>query len=384
MNVGRTRAEAAVAKLTAIYENRWTTGYRARQGGMPVVGCVGGDVPAELITAVGALPLRLGGEPAEDLAAGERILGSGVDPVAISILTGLLDGRFPCDLLLISQESEACRRLFYAIRELRRMREYRFLPPTAVVGVVHLPRQSSLRFTEQQVHLTAERMCRHLGATLGAGDLARAVAEHNSVRALQREFRALRSSVPSRLSGSDCLAVYGASTCMPAAGYAEILRDLVADWQSIPVRDGERVFLTGSSHDDASVYRALEALGLLIVGEDHDWGDVLADVDVATPDLSGIAERYHHRPAVPQFSSPASRARQTGAGIVRTTPKLLIGYQRHGDPAPAWDFAAQRRIAASHRIDAIALVQQPYGDITPEGAERIALAVRTAGTAQAG
>jgi hypothetical protein len=379
MTVARTRGETALRELTAAYENRWAKAAGVRQRGLPVVGFVGGDVPMELITAAGALPLRLAGEPAESLGVGERILGSGTDPVAISILTGLVERRYSCDLLLISQESDACRRLFYAIRELRRMREYRYLPPAAVVGVVHLPRQSSLSYTEQQLHLTAGRLRRHLEADLGPDDLARAIAEHNSVRAVQRQFRALRSSVPPRVSGAESLAVYGAGTCTPAFEYAGLLADLVADWPSIPVREGERVFLTGSSHDDPLVYRALEALGLLIVGEDHDWGDALADVDVPRPDLSGVAERYHSRTAVPQRSSPMTRARQTGAGVDRTAPALLIAYQRHGDPAPAWDFAAQQRVAAAHGITAITLARQPYGGISSEAASRIRQAVSEPG-----
>jgi hypothetical protein len=128
--------------LRDAYEDRAGVARRWRGAGRPVVGYVGADVPVELVTAAGALPVRLAGNPARDRSLADRYL----DPASRSILAGLLAGEQELDLLLVSNDCEGSLRLFYAIREMRRLGREPGLPRTHLVDVLHLPHRTTMRY----------------------------------------------------------------------------------------------------------------------------------------------------------------------------------------------------------------------------------------------
>ena len=145
-------------------------------------------------------------------------------------------------------------------------------------------------------------------------------------------------------------AVVAATTALPPDRAAALLESLLAEADQLPEASGTRVFLTGSSHDHPGVYAALEEAGLLVVGEDHDWGDLLhhrlvdPPADPALLELA-LAERYQH-------NGPAA-ASACGA-------EALVSYVRIHDDAPRWDFPAQR---AATGLPAALVDRQPDGRI---------------------
>ncbi|RYD86847.1 MAG: hypothetical protein EOP61_36730, partial [Sphingomonadales bacterium] len=83
----------ALQQLGAIYDDRhaWLRAWRQRSD-TPIVGCVGSDIPVELIHAAGMLPVRLAGNPADSTEIADRLAGTAADPAARSIVAQLLDG----------------------------------------------------------------------------------------------------------------------------------------------------------------------------------------------------------------------------------------------------------------------------------------------------
>jgi benzoyl-CoA reductase/2-hydroxyglutaryl-CoA dehydratase subunit BcrC/BadD/HgdB len=336
----------------------------AHAAGPPVVGYVGADVPVELLTAAGYLPLRLAGDPDAPSDTGEKILGRGVDPVARSVLTRLLDGGYgPLAALVVSRDCEASLRLFYAVRELHRTGDAPALPPVHLVDVLHLPHRSTTAYVLAKVRELRAQVAHWSGHDVTDDALAAAVAAHDRVRTLLGRVAALRRVRPARLTGTQALAVVAATTALPPDRAAALLDGLLA--QALPEVTGTRVFLTGSSHDHPGVYTALEEAGLLVVGEDHDWGDLLHHRRVDPPPDPALlelalAERYQHNGPTAARASIARRAAHTAAAARACGAEALLAYARVRDDAPRWDFPAQR---AATGLPAVLLEHQPYGRI---------------------
>ncbi|MEV7043679.1 2-hydroxyacyl-CoA dehydratase family protein [Amycolatopsis sp. NPDC051061] len=324
----------------------------------PAVGYVGADVPVELITAAGLLPLRLAGKPGEDSTPGDRYLGRGVDPVARSILTRILTGGYgPLEAIVVSRDCEASLRLFYALRELHRVEPERRLPPVRLVDVLHLPHHTTTRYVQAKIAQLREWLGRW--RPIGDDELAAAITAHDTLRRSLGRVAALRRA--NRLNGTRFLEVVAATTALPVTAATALVERVLA--AGSPEVEGVRLFLTGSSHDDPAVYEALERNGFLVAGEDHDWGELLFARTCAAPTELALAERYQHNgPAAPR-ASIRQRAAHTAAAAHACGAEVLFSYARVHDDAPPWDFPEQR---AATGLRAVLAERQPYGELTAE------------------
>ncbi|MGK3204351.1 2-hydroxyacyl-CoA dehydratase [Amycolatopsis sp. MEPSY49] len=325
---------------------------------MSTVGYVGADVPVELITAAGLSPLRLTGKPGEDSALGERYLGRGVDPVARSVLTRILTGDYgPLEAIVVSRDCEASLRLFYALRELHRVEPAPGLPPVRLVDVLHLPHHTTTRY----VHAKIAQLREWLGQwrPIGDDDLASAIIAHDTLRRSLGRVAALRRA--NRLSGTRFLEVVAATTALPVTDAIALVDRLLVE--DLPEVEGVRLFLTGSSHDSPGVYETLERNGFLVVGEDHDWGELLFARTCAAPTELALAERYQHNGPTAPRASIRQRAAHTAAAARACGAGILFSYARLHDDAPPWDFPEQR---AETGLPAVLAERQPYGELTPE------------------
>jgi benzoyl-CoA reductase/2-hydroxyglutaryl-CoA dehydratase subunit BcrC/BadD/HgdB len=324
-----------------------------------VVGCVGADVPVELLTAAGMLAVRLAGDPAADRGAGDSYLGRGLDPVARSVLSRLLAGDFGrLDALVVSRDCEASLRLFYAVRELRRLEPGLGLPPVHLVDVLHLPHRTTTRYVLAKVREMRAAVGRWAGAPVTDDALAAAIAAHDRLRGLLAALTGLRRARPARLSGTRALAVAAATTAVPVPDAIDLVSAVLA--ADLPEIGGRRTFLTGSSHDCPHVYAALEGAGLLVVGDDHDWGDLLGEGPVGAPTELALAERYQHAGPTGPRGSIRRRAAYTAAAALACDAELLVAYVREHDDGPPWDFPAQREATG---LPAVLLDRQPYGEV---------------------
>ncbi|MFC4117787.1 2-hydroxyacyl-CoA dehydratase family protein [Nonomuraea zeae] len=323
-------------------------------GGGPVVGYVGADVPVELLTAAGFHALRLVGDPGEPATLGDRYLGRGVDPAARSILTRLLTGTFgDLDRVVIGHDCEASLRLFYALRELRRVEPGAGVPEAYLVDVLHLPHRTTARYNRRRIGEFAARLAAWSGRPL---DVAAAVRAHDERRRLLAAVAELRRAVPARLTGRQFLAA--ANAALPVAEHVARLGELLAQAGRLPEHHGRRVFLSGSDHDTPHVYEAIEADGHVIVGEDHSFGDPQAGRHVGAGSLDALAEHYHEHGPTAHRATAAERAAHAAEAVRRCRAELFVAYARTCDDAPAWDFPAQR---AAVGIPAVLLDRQDYG-----------------------
>ncbi|NJP97903.1 2-hydroxyacyl-CoA dehydratase [Nonomuraea sp. FMUSA5-5] len=351
---------------------------RAPDGPAPVIGYVGADVPVELLTAAGARAFRLTGDPDAGSGTGDRYLGLGVDPAARSVLSRLLAGSYGhLDRVVVSHDCEASLRLFYALRELRRVEPGTALPEAYLVDLLHLPHRTTARYNRRRIGEFAARLEAWTGRPL---DLPRAVAAHDERRRLLAAAAELRRAVPARLTGRQFLAVLNAP--LPVDEHIALLRRLLDEADRLQEHPGRRVFLSGSDHDTPHVYEAVESEGYVIVGEDHSFGDLSVTDPIGTGDpgasglgpaglgtgslgaglgaggLDVLAEHYHRSGPTAHRATAGERAAHAAAAVKRCRAELFVAYSRAGDEAPAWDFPAQR---AALDVPAVLLERQEYG-----------------------
>lgn len=364
----------ALRRLRDAYEDRDAVIRRWRATGAPVVGCVGADVPVELVTAAGALPVRLAGDPRRDRGDADRYLGTGLDPASRSILAGLLSGGRELDLLLVSNDCAGSLRLFYTVRELRRLGAAPHLPRTHLVDVLHLPHRTTTRYNLVRLTELRELLERWSGRRIGDAELAGAIAEHDEARRLLAGLRRHRTADRPVLSGTEALFAIGAGAALPVREHAELLDRLTtgSDGRDTAHGGAPRIYLTGSAHDGPEVYREIEDAGYVIVADDHDWGDALAEPLVGGPTLTALAERYQYRGPTAARSAVRARARQAADTAARSRPDLLVSYVRELDEAPAWDFRAQ---SAAVGVPAVLLERRRYGELGEDALPRIAAAL---------
>ncbi|WP_280434870.1 2-hydroxyacyl-CoA dehydratase family protein [Nocardia carnea] len=326
----------------------------------PVIGVIGGDVPIEIIEACGAHAFRVSAADREIGREAVELLGTTVDSTFHSILDRILAGEFGfLRGLIVSRDCQASLRLFYVLRMLAK--QGRAVPDVHLVDLLHLPRESTRDYNAGQLAQLADTVAAWTGTEI----TATALHEAREVRGrLGSALRALRASrAEGAVPGATALRLYAlAQTDAPADCLTWVTALLDEHGSSGPGLDTRtattvtggtpgrpagsrlRVFLTGSTVDRVPVYDGLESAGVLIAGEDHNWGDPVADlwdIPTAATDLptayTALAEHRLRLGPMAQASGLSDRARFSAACARRCGAQVVLSVGRRNDPAPGWD-----------------------------------------------
>jgi benzoyl-CoA reductase/2-hydroxyglutaryl-CoA dehydratase subunit BcrC/BadD/HgdB len=310
----------------------------------PRIGVIGADVPRQLVLAAGATPMRIFGSWSTPYSSEAWELLGAVDAVAARILDEVLSGAHD-DLagLVVCNDSAADLRIFYVLRILSERGRVPF-----PVHLLDAPRGGGAprdRFVGRQYDRLAA-FCESLtGERIDAAGLQRAARRE---RELGRALTALRGRRRAReCRGAAALDAYLAAATLPPEHATEIADATASALAGAP--DGEPVFVTGSAHPEASVYRVIEAAGLVVVGEDHDTGDAawIGDaVDSGGVDevIAELARRHAARPPLAARSRTRERAAELDRRLTETDASGVLALVRELDDGPVWDLPGQRLI----------------------------------------
>jgi benzoyl-CoA reductase/2-hydroxyglutaryl-CoA dehydratase subunit BcrC/BadD/HgdB len=376
----------ATAKAAALYPRRIEAARQQAGEGAKVIGFVGADVPRELIVAAGAVPVRLHSRAGYSSKEALDLLGGAIDPVAHSILGQVLSGELDSLTgIVFSRDSSASLQQFYVLRQLAERRPS--MPPVHLVDILHLPRESTFAYDRAEVARLAAVLVRWTGHAINADSLRAAMRDYEGLRADLAEAQGLRRA--GRISGSSGLNLFAAAESLHPANASALVKRVVREASQTPRAGGPRIFYSGSSQDNGSLYAALESFGAHVVGEDHDWGELLLTVEPGPITESGMEElcdqlaRAYHRngPAAPT-SAMKDRARWTAGQASRCESDVVLCYTRAFDDAPAWDYPLQRQLLDEAGIPSVLLDRQPP-DASPDELRRALspfLELTTAGT----
>ncbi len=317
------------------------------------VGIIGSDVPCEMVRAAGLRPIRLRGEPDRPSTHADRLLGRRVDSQVRSIAEWLLErNHHGMRGLLISHDNHSHLRLFAVLRAVRAF-DPSALPPIHFCDFLHSSDAACVTYTRTRLLELCELLSQWSGSAISESSLRYQIVAANAQRATLRCLAARRRQTPPTLSGSKTLGL------LNAAWRDENPKLPIA---SLDSGSTYRVFLTGSSHDNACAYEAIEAGGCVIVGEDHDWGDAAVDLDLDEQQepIAAILTRLARMPPASAKSSIVARAAYVVCAALKAGADAVIAFIREGDAGPRWDIPDQRHALEAAGLPLLLIDDQPY------------------------
>lgn len=349
-------------QLRAAYDAR-----TAADGVAPdVVGVIGGDVPDELLHAAGLRPLRLRGAPAMPTPIADSFVEQAIDPAARSVFERVLDGTYGgLRRLVLCHDSEASVRLFYYLRELRRIEPDRGVPELYFVDVLHQPVRTSTAYTIGRMAAFRDVLSRWSGREVGDDVVREAIGRGNERRRWLHRLAGLRRANPAALSGTEALTVIGAGMSMDVDDYLPLVQAMIEERSAVDVAGGPvRLYVTGTAHERTGLYREIEATGAVVVGENHDRGEVWAEglVDDDADPMRALAVHYQYRGAATGRSSITARARHTADAARAAGAAGVVCVLRRGDNGPYWDVPEQRRALDDAGLPMLVLDVDAYRD----------------------
>ena len=352
---------SALAKLTRAYNERDQATMEWKLGGGQVVGCLGSDVPEELLVAAGFLPVRICGKPGSDMKAAELYLEQGFDPLVRAQFSRIVGGAYAyLDHLIISNSSDALIRVFYYLRAIRQLEPERPIPDLYFFDFLHTPFRMSALYNRDRFRELRKVVESWRGQPIMAAELEEAIAIYNENRALLQDLQTLRNS--SLVSGVEALQIIGAALFLPRCEHTRLLKEFLNEAGDLPPISGVRLFMTGSTLDHPEFYELVESCGAVIVGEDHELGSRLftGEIDPAVDPVDGIVDHYHLRRPSSSQATISERVAALVEQVKSTAAQGVIFFIHQADDAPSWDFPEQRKALEAIGIAVLLLDRQPY------------------------
>jgi benzoyl-CoA reductase/2-hydroxyglutaryl-CoA dehydratase subunit BcrC/BadD/HgdB len=365
---------SAFDEFTHAYRERDRAALEWKAQGGQVVGCLGSDVPEELLIAAGFLTVRVCGDPGVGAEAADRYIERAFDPLVRSQFARIvLDGAYSyLDHLIVSRSSDALVRVFYYLRELRRLETNLPVPDLYFFDLLHSRYRTSALYNRDRARDLKRVVEGWCGRPLGTEGIAEAIATCEENRGLLRRLAALRAPGAPRVSGVQALQVIGASMFLPREEHSRLLRAFLAEAEEYPPLSGVRLFVTGSAQDHAHFYELVESCGAVVVGEDHDWGNrhFAGEIDTTADPTDAIVDRYHLRSPSTSRASVSARVTALVEQVRAADAQGVVFYILEKDDAPSWDFPEQRKALEAAGIPVLLLDRQPYQLTDSEGLRR--------------
>lgn len=345
---------SAFAALKEVYDNRDVVAAAWRAAGKKVVGELGCDVPDELILAAGMLPVHVYADLAKPLTETDTYLEYAFDPVVRAQFEKIVDGTYQdqIDYLAISNSTDVIIRVYLYLRELHRVEPEKPVPPVEFIDWLFTRNRLHQVRNELTLDLFRKAVERWAGRPITDDEIREAAKICNADRQALRRMAELRHGDEVRISGSEALVIIGSAFFMEREEHTRLVEQVVEDAKTWPVLTGPRVYFTGSAQEDTTLYDMIEETGMVIVGEDHDWGDRYYDRDynLDYAPIRAIVDRYMLR----EFSSKKAFVSQRVEALDRLVDgagaEAVIFYNNMYEEAASWDYPSQKKSLESRGI----------------------------------
>ncbi|MDO6415238.1 2-hydroxyacyl-CoA dehydratase [Sphingomonas sp. BIUV-7] len=330
-------ASVAIDALIAAFDRPDEVAARLSATGHTVVRTLGSDAPVELIRATGAVPVRLVAPESGTTPRADAIAGQALGARGRRLLERLLDPDLAEIPILITHSDAEQPALHAAIRELRRLGE----PAPAhvyLLDLLHLDRPSSADYNRLRLAECADWLT---GIAAAPGDIAGEIARSAEQAALLAKIDALRTAPAPRLTGAQMLAIVGTASILPPEEHIAHLHTILAGADALPALGSTtRVYVTGTPHDSAGLYRRIEATGRLIVGEAWPSRDT---PHASTDSMILLAAPLLRVPPVLRMPTEAARMAVEQATAIGASEILHLALE--GDERAPWELAALTKAA---------------------------------------
>jgi len=265
--------------------------------GKPVVGYFCHYVPAELMLAAGALPLRFRAAGSEDSSLGDAYLSGRLCTYVRHVVSMALDEKFGfLDGVICSNACDHIRRAADVFSKKTP------IPFKGFLSIPRAPRESLYAYYRDELRTLYAGMTASFG-TQGSDDALReAIRTLNGTRLRLARINRMRMEERPKLTGAEALAIHIASMVVPPAVFADLADRLIDELEKRPGLEPPRarLVLVGAELDEPSFIRAIESQGALVVADRLCFGarSVLEPIDEETGDpLDAIGRAYFFRPS---------------------------------------------------------------------------------------
>jgi len=348
------KADAALESLRAAAANPLglAASWKQKQPGRKVVGTFCSYSPEELITAAGALPIRLLGAEIEISRADKHLQNYCCDLLR-AILEQKLAGEYEgiIDEVLFPHTCDSVQNLTDVWGETDERTALSLYVPVRV----NAPGADVLMLGELEA--LRGRLAERLGASIDDAAIEQAIAAHDRGRQALLALYERRRENPAALPAADLEAVLRAFVAMPREEFAELAEALMNDLPAAGPDARPRVMVVGATCGEAGLFAAVEQAGAAVVDDDVCVGsrEFLGDYGTEGPPLQRIARRMLERPTCPckhagvhdRNERLVARARAAGViGVVLTRWKFC---EPHGFDIP--DLRAALQAAGLQTVD---------------------------------
>lgn len=344
----------AFLALKDAYDHREKGAAQARAKGVKVLGELGFDVPEELVLAAGMFPVRIYADPEKSLEETDKYLEYSFEPVVRAQFEKIIDGTYgsQIDFLAISNSTDVIIRIFLYLRELKRVEPEKPVPPITFIDWLFTRHRLHQMRDEFVIDLFKKQLEEWSGKEITDEAVRKAGEALNENRRALREMAQLRHGSEVRIGGSEAMVIIGAGFFMDKKEHTELVKQVTEDAKSWPVLEGPRVFYTGANHEDNALYDKIEAAGLVIVGEDTDWGDRSYDRDYnpELPVIRGVVDRYLFREFSAKKAFVSQRVEALDREVNAAGAEGVIFYTNQYDEVATWDMPKQRKSLESRGI----------------------------------
>jgi len=246
--------------------------------GGKIVGYFCCNIPDEVFTAAGILPLRLRGTGSTGTELSDAFYSSincsfprHVFNMALNHEFDILDG------LLVPNSCDHIRRIYDNwIRQL----------DTPFVEMFNLPKkveEPQVQWYKEEVEILIEKLEKHFGVEITEEKLKNAIKLHNENKRLLRHIYELRKADNPPITGAQMLTVVVAGTAIPRDKYNEMLKELLEDLKATEgIKNYKaRLMVAGGILDDPEYMDIIEDQGGLVVTDSICFGTRLFWVDTS-------------------------------------------------------------------------------------------------------
>lgn len=338
---------AAFSKLYEVYNNRDEAAKVAKAKGVKVVGKLGCDVPDELLIAAGMLPIQVFADPNKELKETDKYLEFSFDPMVRAQFEKIVDGTYKdlVDALAISNSTDVIIRIFLYLREMKRVEPEKPLPDIEFIDWLFTRNLLHQTRNEFILELFKKRVEDWAGREITDEEITAAGKICNENKAALRKIGELRHGNQVRINGSEALVIIGSAFFMDRKEHTELVEKVVLDASNWPVIDAPRVFFTGSNQESLELYDEIEKAGLVIVGEDHDWGDRFYDRDfnLDYAPKRAIVDCYMLREFSSKKAFTSQRVEALNREVEKTNADGVVFYMNEYEEAASWDYPPQKK-----------------------------------------
>jgi len=289
-------------------------GWRARElkaEGKKIIGYLSALGPVEILTAAGAVPFRMKGNPSDAITKADAHMETIVCPFVRNVFDATLKGSYDyLDGLVVPHLCDSIDRTTDLWSNHLRVPYFHFL------NVPHVTDDPSLEFMKEILRIFMRSLEAFTGHKIADEVLRQAIRAHNENRRLMRDLYSLRKWDPPLISGVEMMKLLVGAMSLPVVESSALIEGVIGEVKQrarVGSRKSCRLMIMADQIDDVAVARIIEEAGAWLVMDDISIGSKIywPDADPGGDPVQAIAERYLRKLKLPTLVESGKTYRES-------------------------------------------------------------------------